>query len=227
MPIKKFPDPRNSSPEGIIALGGDLHPDSLLLAYRNGIFPWPIEGLPLAWFCPPERAILDFKDLTLPRSLARAWRKNQASAVMNFTFDRDFEAVISACATVPRPEKGTWITSELKSAYIEFHRAGYAHSVESRSPDGTLIGGIYGVEVDGVFSAESMFYHKPYASKFALLTLIEHLQKARGLQWMDIQMLTPHMVALGAKELARSEFLKLLKRTQKAQVRSKTSLFWV
>ena len=181
-----------------------------------------MEGLPLAWFCPPERAILDFKDLHIPRSLARSRKKILSARHWEFTKNQDFGGVISACATVPRDSPGTWITPEMHAAYLDFHRAGHAHSFETWSADRKLIGGIYGVEVDGVFSAESMFYREPYASKFALLTLIEDLQ-SRGFEWLDIQMLTPHMVALGAKELSRAKFLQKLKKTQESYVRSKAS----
>lgn len=178
-------------------------------AYRRGIFPWPIEGLPLVWFSPRERAILEFTDLHIPRSL----RREIGRAGLRFTIDANFGAVIRACASVPRAgETGTWITQDIIRSYTELHRRGHVHSVEAWAGD-TLAGGLYGVEADGAFAGESMFYLRPNASKLALLFLIEHLG-SRGLDWMDIQMLTPHMELLGAKLITRDRFLDKLARTR-------------
>ena len=208
-PVINFPDPRSASPEGVVALGGTLSTENLLRAYRRGIFPWPIDGLPLPWFCPAERAILEFKDLHVSRSLRHARKRN----LFRFTINEAFPEVISACARAVRPdEAGTWITPQIIRAYCELNRLGYAHSIEAWEND-ALVGGIYGVEVDGAFGGESMFYVRPNASKLALLFLSEHLQ-ARGLDWMDIQMMTPHMEALGAKLLTRDEFLDKLAETR-------------
>lgn len=183
-----------------------------MLAYRDGIFPWPIEGLPIAWFCPPERAILRFEKLHVPRSLARAWKKAQAGE-FHFTVDQAFPKVISACAKSPRPgQDGTWIIPPIVRAYQKLHELGNAHSVEVWKEE-KLVGGIYGVEAFGTFAAESMFYHLPNASKLALLFLIEHL-RTKGLEWLDIQMMTPHMEALGAETISRDRFLQLLRETQ-------------
>jgi leucyl/phenylalanyl-tRNA--protein transferase len=209
MAIIQFPDPRTASPEGIVAIGGDLHPDSVLAAYRQGIFPWPVEKLPLLWFCPAERGVLSFDALHVPRSLARARR----TSGITHTFDRAFGAVIRACAATPRPSQhGTWITPAVVAAYERLHQMGVAHSVESWLGD-RLVGGAYGVDVDGAFAAESMFYVEPNASKLALLHLIDHL-RSRRLDWMDVQTLTPHMQRLGARLVAREEFLDLLQRTR-------------
>lgn len=208
-PVINFPDPRRASPEGVVALGGVLSTENLLRAYRRGIFPWPIDGLPLPWFCPAERAILEFKDLHVSRSLRHA--RNRSA--LRFTINDAFPEVIRACARAARPEEaGTWITPQIIRAYCELNQLGYAHSVEAWEND-ALVGGIYGVEVDGAFGGESMFYVRPNASKLALLFLIEHL-KGRGLDWMDIQMMTPHMSALGAKLLTRDEFLEKLAGTR-------------
>ena len=208
-PVINFPDPRTASPEGIVALGGTLSTENLLRAYRRGIFPWPIEGLPLPWFCPPERAILEFKDLHVPRSLRHARNRSR----LHFSINRAFPSVIRACAQALRAgETGTWITPQIIRAYCELNQLGYAHSVEAWE-DEELVGGIYGVETDGAFGGESMFYTRPNASKLALLFLIEHLQ-SRSLDWMDIQMMTPHMAALGAKLLTRDEFLEKLAQTR-------------
>jgi leucyl/phenylalanyl-tRNA--protein transferase len=209
MPVLQFPDPATANPEGVVAIGGDLHPDSLLLAYRQGIFPWPVQGLPLLWFCPAERSVLEFARLHVPRSLAYA-RKH---TTLRFTVDTAFAQVIRACADTQRPgQDGTWITTHIVAAYTRLHRLGVAHSVEAWN--GTrLVGGIYGVDVDGAFAAESMFYREPNASKLALLYLVDHL-RSRGLDWLDTQVLTPHVVRLGARAMPRDDFLKKLRRTR-------------
>ncbi|MBV9848212.1 MAG: leucyl/phenylalanyl-tRNA--protein transferase [Armatimonadetes bacterium] len=202
-------DPRRAGDLEVVGLGGDLSVGSLLWAYRRGIFPWPTPGYPLLWFCPPRRAILDFAHLHVPRRLARLRRR----APLTFTIDRAFPQVIAACRQAPRPgQNGTWITPGLLRAYVAFHEAGHAHSVEAWDEDGALVGGLYGVSVDGCFAGESMFHRAPNASKLALLHLIDHL-RARGLDWLDIQMMTPHMAALGATEIPRDEFLDRLDAT--------------
>ncbi|MCW5893188.1 MAG: leucyl/phenylalanyl-tRNA--protein transferase [bacterium] len=209
MPVRRFPDPRSANPEGVVAIGGDLHPDTLRLAYRQGIFPWPARGLPLLWFSPPARGMLDFADLHLPRSLVRARAKTR----FRCTIDRAFPEVIAGCASTPRPDQeGTWITPDIHMAYVRLHELGTAHSAEAWDGD-RLVGGIYGVDVDGAFAAESMFYHEPYASKLALLHLIDHLRSA-GLDWLDIQVLTPHMERFGARAVPRDAFLLRLAATR-------------
>jgi leucyl/phenylalanyl-tRNA--protein transferase len=210
-PVLRFPDPCDTGPEGLLALGGDMHPDSLLLAYRQGIFPWHIDGAPaLTWFSPIERGIIDFSELHVPRSL----RKFAAKKPYRFSFDQAFEQVIDACQAAYRPgQPGTWITPELREAYVEFHRLGHAHSIEAWDvASGELVGGLYGVYLDGVFAGESMFFKAPNASKLALLHLIERLRR-EGIDWMDIQVQTPHMQALGARLIPRDEFLSRLQRT--------------
>jgi leucyl/phenylalanyl-tRNA---protein transferase len=196
--------------DDIVAVGGSLEPQVLVEAYRRGVFPWPIDGLPvLPWFCPKERAILDFDLLHLPRSLRRAVKQT----ALRCTVDAAFDQVIEHCAAVPRPgQDGTWITPELMQAYKDLHRMGYAHSVETWDGD-SLVGGVYGVEVDGYVSAESMFHAAPNASKIALLHLVDHLSKA-SLDWMDIQVMTPHMQALGAIMIPRKRFLERLAKTR-------------
>lgn len=214
MPLIRFPDPAQATPEGIIAFGGPLDADNLLHAYRQGIFPWPVEYLPLTWFCPPERAVLDFADLHIPRRLARV--RKQSS--FRFTIDARFAEVIKACAKAPRPDQdGTWITTRMIRAYCELHEKGHAHSVETWDGE-ELIGGLYGVDADGAFAGESMFYRRPGASKLALLYLIDHLQE-KGATWMDIQMMTPHMAALGAKTISRDAFLRRLAATRSLGLR--------
>jgi leucyl/phenylalanyl-tRNA--protein transferase len=205
----RFPNPRDATPEGVVAVGGTPEPDYLFEAYSNGIFPWPVEGYPLLWFSPPERGVLVFDELHVPRSLARERRRN----LFRFTIDRAFERVMRACASVVRAhEAGTWITRGMIRGYCEFHRRGHAHSVEVWEGE-ELVGGLYGVDAGGAFAGESMFHLRPNASKLALLFLVEHL-KARGLDWLDIQVLTPHMQALGARLITRDEFLERLARAR-------------
>lgn len=214
MALSHFPDPRNATTEGVVAYGGSPDPDLLVEAYSNGIFPWPVEGYPLLWFCPPERAVLFLDELHVPRSLSRARRRTR----LRFTFDRAFERVIASCAGVERAhEAGTWITPAMIRGYTELHCRGHAHSVEAWE-GGELVGGLYGVDAGGAFAGESMFWLRPNASKLALLFLIEHL-KARGLGWLDIQVMTPHMEALGARLVDRETFLRLLARTQERRLK--------
>jgi leucyl/phenylalanyl-tRNA--protein transferase len=217
MPIARFPDPEHASRDGIIGVGGDLHPDSLKLAYSQGIFPWPHPGYPLLWFCPDPRAILEFERLHISKSL-RSARRLALRNGWSFTVDHAFADVIRLCAQVPRfGQQGTWITPEMEAAYLEFHRLGHAHSVESWH-DGVLAGGIYGVDAGGAFAAESMFHLQSNSSKLALLHLIDHLAQ-RGLNWIDIQVLTPHLEFLGARAIRRHEFLQRLASTRQRGLR--------
>jgi leucyl/phenylalanyl-tRNA--protein transferase len=207
-----FIDPARAI-DGIVALGGPLTTTNLLRAYCRGIFPWPIREDIVPWCCPEERGILDFDDLHIPRRLART----KSKSTFHFTIDQSFPQVITHCATVERKhETGTWITGQMVRAYCELHRQGHAHSVEVW--DGNdLVGGLYGVDACGSFSGESMFSLRSNASKLALLFLIEHL-KERGLDWIDIQMVTPHLEALGAKAVPRADFLAKLAATQKRKL---------
>ncbi len=203
-----FPDPRYA-PGDVIAIGEDLRVETLRDAYRRGIFPWPTEGHPLPWFSPRRRAVLVFDDLHVGRSLRKAGKQRG----FTFTIDRDFTAVIRACATATRPDQdGTWIEANMIEAYIRLHRAGDAHSIEAWEGE-TLAGGLYGVDAGGLFTGESMFYVRPDASKLALLFLVEHLRE-RGSKFLDCQIMTPHMKALGAREISRARFLDLLAETQ-------------
>lgn len=199
----------------IVSFGDKLTVDNLRKAYRLGIFPWHIEGLPLPWYCPEKRAILEFVDLHIPRSLERARRKQP----FTFTIDKDFRSVIEKCAGVSRNgETGTWITPDFICAYSELHRAGMAHSVEAWDPNGNLVGGVYGVDAGGVFCGESMFHTATNASKLALLYMIDHL-RAGGGTWLDAQVMTPHIRALGAKEITRSAFLRKLREAQSRRLK--------
>lgn len=194
----------------IVSFGDELSVDNLRNAYRLGIFPWHVDGVPLPWYCPEKRAILEFSELHVPKSLERAQRKNP----FTFTIDEDFRSVIENCSHVVRAgENGTWITAEFIDSYVALHKAGMAHSVEAWDADGKLVGGVYGVDAGGVFCGESMFHKVSNASKLALLFLIEHL-KMRHSTWIDAQVMTPHIKALGAREIRRKEFLRKLKESQ-------------
>jgi leucyl/phenylalanyl-tRNA--protein transferase len=200
-----FPPPDYADPSGLLAVGGDLSKERLLEAYRLGIFPWYSEDQPILWWSPDPRLVLDLKDFIISRSL----RKTLKKGVFQVTFDRAFEEVIQACAAVPRlGQNGTWITEEMRKAYINLHGLGYAHSVESWF-GGKLAGGLYGVSLGKAFFGESMFHLKTDASKVALATLVEKLN-SWDFQFIDSQMTTEHMVRLGAKELPRRIFLKRL-----------------
>lgn len=194
----------------VVSFGDALTLANLREAYLKGVFPWYMDGVPLPWYCPERRAILRFDELHVPRSLAKELRKSQ----FTFTIDRDFPRIIAECSRARREgQRGTWITADFIDAYKQLHEAGMAHSVEAWDERGDLAGGLYGVDAGGVFCGESMFHLKPNASKLSLLFLIGHLQQ-RGATWLDAQVMTPHMYALGAREIRRDEFLRMLKETQ-------------
>lgn len=204
----------SSLADDIVAVGGDLEPQTLMYAYRRGVFPWPAEGLPLLWYCPRERAIVELARVHVGATLERRRRRSD----LRFTIDAAFPAVIRACAVTRRPgQAGTWITRPMVEAYTRLHRLGIAHSVEAWEGD-VLAGGLYGVDVDGAFAAESMFYRRPYASKLALLHLFEHVWQ-RGLDWIDIQVLTPHMERMGAQVIPRAQFLRRLENTRRRELK--------
>lgn len=222
-----FPDPRSYEfPEwvligeyfyhaaDVVVFGTPLTTETVEEAYRKGIFPWYMRGVPLPWYCPAERAVLEFDELHVTRSLAKVQRQGR----FTFTIDREFERVMRECADVKRPDQGgTWITDKFIEVYTELHRRGLAHSVEAWDADGILAGGLYGIDAGGAFCGESMFHHQPNASKLALLFLIDHL-RARGAKWLDVQVMTPHMEALGAKDINRTDFLRKLEETQAMQL---------
>lgn len=203
--LKSFPHPELTLAGGILDVSDDLRVERLLEAYSHGIFPWPHEDLPTLWFSPEERGILDFKDFKVPRSLTKFLKKVQWTA----TLDQDFDRVIEACARQTRPgQHGTWINRKIIKAYQDFHKAGYAHSLEVWDGE-RLIGGLYGVYVGGLFCGESMFHLEPNASKFAVLKLVEFL-KSEGFEWMDIQMVTPVLEQFGGRYVRRRDFLRRL-----------------
>ncbi len=201
----EFPPAHSANRDGLVAVGGDMSVERLLLAYRSGIFPWPIfDDDLMTWFSPDPRAILDFDDLQVSRTLAKTLRKN----VFQTTLNRNFMGVIRGCAEVTGSRPSTWITRDLERAYIELHRRGHAHSIEVWIR-GDLVGGLYGVAVGGLFAGESMFSRVSDASKVALVTLVRRLE-ARGYRLLDIQQATPHMVRMGAKEVSRRQYLDRL-----------------
>ncbi len=191
----------------IVAVGLNLKPKTLLSAYAQGVFPWPSPGLPLLWHCPQKRGVLDFADLHVGKRLKQYLKK----ADWTYTINREFKAVIDACSE--RGEEGTWIIPEMKEAYTHLHELGHAHSVEVWNGKQELVGGLYGVDVAGTFAGESMFHREDNASKAAILFVVSCLKKA-GREFMDTQVITPHMEALGGKEIPRTVFRKRLKQIQ-------------
>lgn len=206
--LTTFPDPE-STLEGVVDLSDDLRVERLLEAYSFGIFPWPHDDLPTLWYSPEQRGILEFADFHIPRSLQKFLKQQ----TWTYTFDQAFDEVIDACAEAKRPgQAGTWINQKIIRGYRNFHSAGYAHSLEVW--DGSrLIGGLYGVYVGGLFCGESMFFRETNASKAALVKLVEFL-KAQGLNWMDIQMVTPVLEAFGGRYISRRQFLTRLEKAK-------------
>lgn len=205
-----FPPPEYAEEDGLLAVGGDLSEERLLLAYTMGIFPWYSEGSPIMWWSPDPRLVLLPEELKISRSLRQTIKKG----LYKVTMDRAFEEVISACASVHTTKSGaTWITSEMIRAYVRLHNSGFAHSVESWR-DGELAGGLYGVSLGGAFFGESMFAFKPDASKVAFAGLVRQLAGWK-FSLIDCQLRTEHLMRFGAKEIPRREFMTLLKRALK------------
>jgi leucyl/phenylalanyl-tRNA--protein transferase len=195
----EFPDPEQSDAEGLLAIGGDLSPERLLLAYECGIFPWYAEGLPPMWWSPDPRAIVNPSTLHVSRSLARELKQGSFSV----TFDRAFEDVMRECGR--EREGGTWILPEMLEAYLRLHALGHARSFEVW--DGTrLVGGLYGVQRGAVFAAESMFHRATNASKVALVAAVKSLFAA-GIELFDVQFTTPHLASMGVYDLPRHAYL--------------------
>jgi leucyl/phenylalanyl-tRNA--protein transferase len=198
-----FPPPERGPRRGPIAVGGDLRPERLLLAYSMGIFPW--QGDPLHWHSPDPRMVLLADEVRVSRSLRRTMKRG----TFRLTLDAAFSDVMVACATVPRPgQDGTWITPGMVEAYSELHRRGVAHSVEAWKED-TLAGGLYGLSLGAVFFGESMFSRETDASKVAFVALVEQLGRW-GIPLVDCQVYTEHLASLGAREWPRREFLAAL-----------------
>ncbi len=199
---RPFPDPRTAQ-DGLVAVGGEMSVERLLEAYRKGIFPWTSD--PVTWWSPDPRAVLDLETIHIPRRLQAEVRKHP----YRVTFDAAFDVVIEACATASREDDETWITQEFLDAYKALHRAGFAHSIELWR-DGQIVAGIYGVAVGGLFAGESMFHRETNASKIALVLLQERLRDW-GFVLFDTQVLTPVTEMLGARLIAREDYLERLR----------------
>ena len=202
----EFPSPEHAltDPNGLLAIGGDLEPQTLERAYRAGIFPWYSQGEPVLWWSPDPRAVLDPRAVRISRSLRRVLRHRR----FRITMDRAVEAVLHGCAR-PRPgSQGTWITPDMHVAYTRLHRSGLAHSVESWDGD-DLVGGLYGVAIGRVFFGESMFMRQPDASKAALAVLAQQIDRW-GYRLIDCQQSSAHLASMGAVDIPRNEFLTLL-----------------
>ena len=210
MPSFNFPNPSLADPDGLLAVGGNLEPETLLSAYQQGIFPWFDEDTPILWWSPDPRAILEFDNLYISKRLARTIRTNK----FHVTFNQDFDAVVKGCTY--RPEEGTWITPEVANAYGEFHRRGHAHSVEVWQ-QGVLVGGLYGVAIGGLFAGESMFSTVSDASKIALAALVSRL-KEKGYQLFDLQIINEHTSMMGATEIPRDDYLARAKSAIKKDI---------
>jgi leucyl/phenylalanyl-tRNA--protein transferase len=203
-----FPEPETalSDPNGLLAVGGNLSPGRILGAYRRGIFPWYSEGQPILWWSPDPRTVLFPERLRVSRSLRKTLRKG----AYRISADRAFQSVLEGCAA-PRPgQDGTWLLPEMQATYRRLHKLGYAHSVEAWCED-TLVGGLYGLALGGVFYGESMFTRRTDASKVAFVHLVRQLE-AWGFGLIDCQMRTSHLISLGAEEVPRRRFLDLLAR---------------
>ena len=198
-----FPDPRLADKDGVLAVGGDVRPERLLAAYSQGIFPWPCEGYPLLWHSPRERFVLHPAQVRINRSLAKAIRAQR----FEIRLDSAFSQVIQGCQASPRPgDVGTWLTDELRDAFTELHRLGWAHCAEAWQ-DGVLVGGLYGLAIGGMFCGESMFTRADNASKIALATLCRQLARWQ-FRLVDAQVPTPHLASLGAEMMPRAQFLR-------------------
>ncbi len=196
-----FPPADSADEHGIVGIGADLDPETILAAYSQGIFPMPLEpDGPIAWWSPDPRAILPI-DMYMSRSLVKSMRR------FTFTINTAFIEVIDSCANPDRPHG--WIDSQIRSAYIRLHKLGWAHSVETRNADGELVGGVYGLSIGHLFAGESMFHTETDASKAALVYLTNRLREL-GIDLFDVQWMTPHLSSLGAIDLSRSEYLRRL-----------------
>ncbi len=202
-----FPPPEGASPEGLLAVGGDTLPERLVLAYSQGIFPWPHDGLPLLWFCPDPRFVISFDSVHVGRSL----RKRVRSDEYEIRTDSAFDQVLERCATVERPgQDGTWITDEIRHGFHSLHKLGLAHSIEAWRR-GDLAGGLYGVALGASFCGESMFSLAPDASKVATVSMLGNLCQW-GFHFVDCQVYTDHLARFGAQEWPRARFLTALRR---------------
>jgi len=202
-----FPDPQLAldDPDGLLAFGGDLTAERLKLAYKSGIFPWFSEDEPIMWWSPTTRAVIVLSDFHVSKSLKKYQKKNQ----FNISVNTQFESVIEGCQQQRIDQEGTWITYDMKQAYLSLHTLGIAHSIEV-SFGNTLVGGLYGIMQNGVFCGESMFHTMPNTSKLASWALVNWLKKHNA-HFIDCQLTNPYLTSLGATEITRSDFLAKLK----------------
>ena len=205
-----FPDPSQANEDGLLAYGGNLEPETLIQAYSQGIFPWYDDSSPIMWWSPDPRMILFPNEIKISKTLKHTLNSGKYKC----SFDQSFKEVISQCAKIPRAsQKGTWITTKMQKAYIKLHKIGLAHSVETWEND-RLVGGLYGISLGSAFFGESMFHHMPDASKVALHYLNEGIKKW-DFDFIDAQTPTSHLKSMGAKEVSRERFLKLLEKSMK------------
>lgn len=211
----RFPHPSLASPEGLLAIGGDLDSETLIEAYSEGIFPWPLgEEYPLTWFSPDPRGILFFNELHIPHSLEKFIKKKSYTV----HFNRNFSRVIEECAKSPHRKDGqkTWILPQMQKAYQKLHKEGFAFSVEI-DYEGELAGGLYGVNLGFAIAGESMFYLQENGSKLALISLVKHLQ-TKNINWIDTQMVTEVTELLGARNISRDDFLFLINQAKEGKI---------
>ena len=201
-----FPPVEMASTEGILAFGGDLQPQRLMLAYQSGIFPWYNEGEPIIWYSPDMRMVLFPEELYISKSMRRLMAKNE----FILTWNKAFEQVIDQCQKSPRKDQlGTWITDDMKQAYLKLHELGFAKSVEVWQ-DEKLVGGLYGIDLGHIFCGESMFSKESNTSKLAFIHLVQQLENEQY-KLIDCQVYNEHLESLGAREISREEFLEILK----------------
>ncbi len=201
-----FPPVHLANKDGLLAIGGDLSLERLLLAYKSGIFPWYNQGEPIIWYSPDPRMVLFPNQLKISKSMKKLIRKNE----FNITFNQNFSEVISHCKSIPRNDQaGSWITDEMQQAYINLHKNGYAKSVEVWQND-ALVGGLYGIDLGTIFCGESMFSKVSNSSKLAFIYLIDKLKNEKY-RLIDCQVYNKHLASLGAQEIPREEFLTYLK----------------
>lgn len=204
MYVIEFPDPELANEDGLLAVGGNLHTDTLLNAYRSGIFPWSVD--PISWWSPDPRAVFELSEFRLSRRMQRLYRSGRFS----FSFDECFTRVMECCAAPAPGRESTWISKKFIKAYTALHNQGYAHSCEIWNDEKQLVGGVYGVAIGAFFAGESMFHTCSNASTLALNHLIEHLRQ-RGYLLFDSQVISSHTASLGAIEIPRYEYLRRLR----------------
>ena len=201
-----FPPVADANRDGILAVGGDLSPERLKLAYQSGIFPWFEKGEPIIWWSPNPRIILFFDELIVSKSMRNILNRD----IFKVTFNQNFREVISACQNIERNgQNGTWITNEMIESYCELHKMGTAKSIEVWQND-IIVGGLYGIDLGHVFCGESMFSKVSNASKVAFIALVNHLKKD-NYKLLDCQVYNPHLESLGCREIKRDDFIKILK----------------